>query len=153
MRRLLPLALLASLLVGLAPSAKAACAAPPPDAYTFKEMIRNDATNSDYFDRMMIGRVQAIRDPGAVGGNAVAVLAVHAHPTGWTPRTARVRFYKQKPGSWVEDNVNFRVGDRFVVIAHHLADGSYRHDGGCGDTKRVAESRYESLLFLARKYD
>jgi hypothetical protein len=145
--------LVASLVVGLAPSAKAACAALPADSYTFKEMIRHGSTNSDYFDLMMIGKVRAIRDPGAVGGRAVAILAVRAHPTGWTPLTARVRFYKQKPGSWVEDNVNFRLHDRFVVIAHHLADGSYRHDGGCGDTKRVAESRFESLLFLARTYD
>ena len=153
MRRLLPLVFLASLVVGLAPSAKAACAAPPPDAYTFKEMIRHGETNSDYFDRMMIGKVQAVRDPGALGGHAVAMLAVRAHPTGWTPHTARVRFYKQKPGSWIEDNVNFRLHDRFVVIAHRLADGSYRHDGGCGDTRHVGESRFESLLFLARKYD
>ena len=115
-------------------------------------MIRNDATNSDYFDRMMIGRVQAYetrargRQCRRRAGRSKASDRLDSH-------TARVRFYKQKPGSWVEDNVNFRLHDRFVVIAHQLADGSYRHDGGCGDTKHVAESRFESLLFLARKYD
>ena len=83
----------------------------------------------------------------------MAVLTVRRHPTGWTPHTARVRFYKQKPGSWVEDNVNFRLHDRFVVIAHQLADGSYRHDGGCGDTSASLRVVVRVLLFLARKYD
>ena len=116
-------------------------------------MILHGETNSWYYDRMILGRVRAIKDPGPVGGRAVAVLAVRAHPTGWTPLIARVRFYNQRPGSWIEDNVGFHLGEPYVVIAHHLADGFYQHDGGCGDTKRVHESRFRSLLRLAAKYD
>ncbi len=56
--------------------AQAACPAPPPGWYAFKQMIRHGATNSDYFDRMIIGRVTAVRDPGGTGGRAVAVLHV-----------------------------------------------------------------------------
>ena len=83
----------------------------------------------------------------------MAVIVVRAHPTGWTPLIARVRFYRQRPGSWIEDNVSFHIGKVYAVIARHLADGTYEHDGGCGSTKHLQPGRFRSLLRLAARFD
>jgi hypothetical protein len=113
-------------------------------------MIELGTTGDDFFHRMIIGRVVTIRDPGDTGGDATAVFAVAAHPTGFVPLVARVRFYLPPPGVWIEDNVEFRAGERWVVIARHNKDGSYRHDGGCGQTQRVSLQRFRTLIALDR---
>ena len=122
--------------------------APPPDAYTFKQMIRNDATNSDYFDRMMIGRVQpyGTRAPREAMPSPCWPFE-GIRPVGF-PASGRVQFYTDAAVTSGRDNVNFRLDDRFVVIAHRLDDGSYR-----SGRLPSRERRFESLLFLARKYE
>jgi hypothetical protein len=116
-------------------------------------MIREGSTFDNYFDRMIIGRVVAIRDPGKSGGKARAVVAVLAqHPTGFVPRVARVRFYQPPPGTSVEDNLVFETGQFWVVIARHLhSDGSYQSDGGCGRSQSVSKYKVIRLLHLYRR--
>lgn len=150
MRRFFALALTVSAVVAVPSAARAACAAPGPDALSFRQMIERGTTGDDFFHRMVVGRVVTIRDPGEVGGDATAVFAVAAHPTGFVPLVARVRFYRPPPGVWIEDNVEFRTGERWVVVARHTKDGSYRHDGGCGQTQRVSLLRFQTLLALDR---
>jgi hypothetical protein len=81
------------------------------------------------------------------------VVAVGAHPTGFVPLVARVRFYQPPPNVGLEDNVEFAPGQRWVIIAHHKRDGSYSQDGGCGQTQRVRKEHFRRLMSLARKYD
>jgi hypothetical protein len=115
-------------------------------------MIRAGSTFDDFFHRMIIGRVVDIRDPGKRGGDAKAVLAVAAHPTGFVPLVARVRFYRPPQSTYVEDNLVFTVGQRWVVIARHLrADGSYRSDGGCGRSQPVSTAKFRALIALDRR--
>ena len=153
MRRLLALSLVAITFVAMPSPAQAECAAPPSPPPTFKHMIRAGSTIDDYFHRMIIGRVVAIRDPGRTGGDARAVVAVAAqHPTGFVPRVARVRCHQPRPGTFVEDNLVFKPGQRWVIIARHLhVDGSFQPDGGCGLTRAVSASRFRSLLKLYRR--
>jgi hypothetical protein len=150
-RRLLLLALTASVVIAVPTTARAACAAPGPDTLSFREMIEQGTTGDDFYHRMIIGRVVTIRVPGEKGGKATAVFAVAAHPTGFVPLVARVRFYRPPPGVWVEDNIEFHAGERWVVIARRSKDGSYRHDGGCGQTHRVSLWRFKMLIALDRK--
>jgi hypothetical protein len=149
-RRFLVLALTVSAVTAAPTTARAACAAPGPDTLSFREMIEQGTTGDDFYHRMIIGRVVAIRDPSEKGGEATAIVAVAAHPTGFVPLVARVRFYRPPPGVWVEDNVEFHVGQRWVIIARHVKDGSYRHDGGCGQTQRVSLWRFKMLIALDR---
>jgi hypothetical protein len=119
---------------------------------TFDEMIRAGSTFDPYFHRMIVGRVVAVRDPAPAGGKAKAVMAVAAHPTGFVPVVARVRFYRPPPGTWIEDNLEFKLGQRWVVIARHLhADGSYETDGGCGRSRPVSRDKFRSLIALDRR--
>ena len=153
MRRLLALTLVVGALVVLPNPAQAACPAPPGPPPTFKHMIRAGSTFDDYFHRMIIGRVVFIRDPGKPGGDAKAVVAVAAqHPTGFVPRVARVRFHEPAPGTYEEDKVVFRPGQRWVVIARHLhVDGSYQYDGICGLSRSMSADKFRSVLQLYRR--
>lgn len=144
--------LVASAVTSIPTLARAACAADPDDI-SFKQMIRRGTTNDDYFHRMIIGRVVTIRDPGDEGGDAVAVVAVGAHPTGFVPLVARVHFYKPPPGTGISENIEYAPGERWVIIARHKHDGSYAHDGGCGQTRRLTTDRFRQLTRLAQKYD
>jgi hypothetical protein len=74
-------------------------ARPTPADLSFKQMIKRDTTDEGFYDRMIIGRVVVVRDPGQEGGRATAVVAVGAHPTGFVPLVARVRFYEPPPGT------------------------------------------------------
>jgi len=152
-RRLLVFVLTATALFAAPHPAGAACPAPPFPPPTFKQMIRAESTFDDYFHRMIIGRVVAIRDPGKSGGKARAVVAVAAqHPTGFVPRVARVRFYQPSPCTGVEDNLVFQIGQRWVVIARHLhSDGSYRPDGACARSQPVSKHMFRALLQLYRR--
>ena len=152
MRRLLVLALVACVASAAPIPARAACAADPTDL-SFKQMIKRDTTGDGFYDRMLIGRVVVVRDPGQEGGRATAVVAVGAHPTGFVPLVARVRFYEPPPGTGIEDNIEYASGERWVIIAHHKSDGSYAHDGGCGQTRRVTKDSFRKFMRLARKYD
>jgi hypothetical protein len=117
-------------------------------------MIEAGSTFDDRHPRMIIGKVVEVRDPGEEGGKAKAVLAVGAHPTGFVPLVARVRFYLPPPGTFVEDNLEFKDGQRWVVIARHLkVDGSFRHDGGCGRSRTVGKDKFHSLLAFSRRVD
>ena len=69
-----------------------------------------------------------------------------AHPTGYVPERARVRFRAYPPGVWAEDSVEFAVGERWVIIATRKDGGRYQHDGGCGQTQRVPRHRYAELI-------
>jgi hypothetical protein len=131
-------------------TALAACASDPTDI-SYKRMIRTGTTGDDYFHRMIIGRVAAVRDPGDEGGKAIAVVAVGAHPTGFVPLVARVRFDKLPSGVWVEDHIEFGVGERWVILVRGKKDGSYVHDGGCGQTQALSPYRFRQLLRLAKR--
>jgi hypothetical protein len=99
---------------------------------------------------MIIGRAMTIRDPGRRGGDVTAVVKVWAHPTGFVPDVARVRFWRPPPNTGVSENFEFTAGTRYVIIARHRHDGAYSFDGACGQTKAVGLQRYRDLLRLAR---
>jgi hypothetical protein len=151
-RRSLVLALMASLIAAIPTPARAACAFDPSDL-SFRQMIKRGITGETFYHRMIIGRVVLVRDPGDEGGRATAVVAVGAHPTGFVPLVARARFYKPPPNVGLEDNVEFAPGERWVIMAHHRRDGSYSHDGGCGQTQRVGRELFRRLMSLARAHD
>ena len=133
--------------------ARALCAPPDPDQLTFRQMIEQGTTGDETFDRMIIGRVLRIRDRGAVGGKATALVRVAAHPTGDVPDIARIRFRRYPPGVWVEHSLEFRAGERWVIIAYRADGGRFHHDGDCGQTERVGVPRYRDLLAYARAHD
>ena len=135
------------------PPARALCAAPDPDQLTFREMIEQGTTGDDTFDRMIIGRVLRIRDRGAVGGKATAFVRVAADPTGDVPDVAKVRFRRYPPRVWAEHSLEFRVGERWVIIAYRADGGRFHHDGDCGQTERVSVQRYRDLVAYARAHD
>src|SRR5262245_47651018 len=129
-RRTLWVAVLVGSFVFPAAPAHALCAAPDPDQLTFHQMIGQGTTGDDTYDRMIIGRVLRIRDRGAVGGKATAFIHVAAHPTGFVPDIAQVRFRALPPGVWAEDHLEFHAGERWVIIAYRADGGRYRPDGG-----------------------
>jgi hypothetical protein len=149
-RRFGAVLLIAAALVSDGGPAHAACAYDP-DSISFRRMILRGTTGDDYFHRMIIGRVAAIRDPGAQGGDATAVVAVAAHPTGFVPLIARVRFWLPPPGTGLSENLEFAVGHRYVIIARHGHDGTYTFDGACGQTRSVSLKRFRALLALDRR--
>jgi hypothetical protein len=114
-------------------------------------MIRTGSTGNAYFHRMIIGRVVDIRDTGDLGLEAIAVLAVGAHPTGFVPLVARVR--AEESSSILDPEPEFQIGERWVIIARHRGDGSYQHDGYCGQTSRIGAYRFRQLLALATQHD
>ncbi len=146
MRRLLTFALVVAALAAAPTPAEAACAAPPSPPPTFHDMVKSGTTFNDFFHRMIVGRVVTIRDPGKSGGDAIAVVALAASPTGFVPRVARVRFYLPAHGEFVEDNIVFAAGQRWVVIARHLKDGAYRSDGSCGLSRTVSQTKLHNLI-------
>ena len=152
LRRRLGVALVVGMIMLPAAPARALCVAPDPDQLTFHQMIDQGTTGDDTYDRMIIGRVLRVRDRGAVGGRATAFVRVAAHPTGYVPDVARIRFRALPPGVWVEDHFEFHEGERWVIIAHRADGGRYRHDGGCGRTERVGVDRYRALLADARSH-
>lgn len=149
MRRLLGVVLCVSF--AIQPSAAHASCGYDPADISFKQMIRAGTTGDDYYHRMIIGRVADIRDPGAEGGEAIAAVAVGAHPTGSVPLVARVRI--EEPSSILDSEPDFDIGERWVIIARQTTDGSYRHDGFCGRTSWVSRWRFRTLMALAEKYD
>jgi hypothetical protein len=114
-------------------------------------MIRIGSTGDNYFHRMIIGRVVDVRDTGEAGGERIAVVAVGAHPTGFVPLVARVRM--EESTSVLDPEPEFRIGERWVIIARHRRDGSYQHDGYCGQTSRIGAYRFRQLLALTKQHD
>lgn len=151
MRIALVLALAFTSLTVSGSPAEASCAADPSDI-SFRAMIRTGHTGDQTYDRMIIGRVVAIRDPRKPGGHARAVVAVAAHPTGWVPFLARVRFWIDRPNVGTPDNFEFHLWDRYVILATHTHDGSFAFDGACGQSSSVSPHRFQSLLRYARAY-
>lgn len=153
-RRVLTVGLLLSATLTIPASpARALCAPPDPDQLSFRQMIDQGTTGDEAFDRMIIGRVVRVRDRGEIGGTATAFVAVKAHPTGHVPDVARVRFHENPPGVWGEHTLEFRPGQRWVIIAARLDGGRYGHDGDCGQTQRVGVDRYRELVAYARAHD
>jgi hypothetical protein len=150
LRWVVPVVLASSLPLATPTIAHASCGADPSETvYSYKQMIARGSTGDDFYHRMILGRVVAIRDPGDEGGYARAVVAVGAHPTGFVPLVARVRFWLPPPGLEITDNIEFAVGERWVIIARHKKDGSYAQDGACGQTSRLSLFRFHQLLALA----
>ena len=128
--------------------AHAACAADP-DALTFRQMIQQGQTGSDY-DVMILGKAIRIRDVGgARGGRTIAKLAVAETPVGSAPLITRVYFYRPPPGSVISENFEFHRGQWYVVIAAHRSRGGFDFDGACGQTSSVSRTRFHRLVRLA----
>jgi len=148
-RILLPLVpLLLSALFAPTP-ASAACAADP-DALTFRQMILQGRTGVRHYPILMLGKVVATKDLGGdPGGRTIAKTAIAAHPVGWAPLVARIRFWRDPPGVGTEDNLEFHAGRLYGVVARHRDDGSFKGDGACGRTRRLGKNRFERLVALA----
>ena len=153
-RRIGAIAVLLAGMVGLpASSAHALSCAPPDPAWLpFRQMIDQETTGRDDFDRMIIGKIIRIRDRGDAGGTATAFVRVAAHPTGYVPDAARVRIYVEPPGvssgGW-----DFHEGQRWVFIAYRADGGAYHYDGDCGQTQPFGVSGYRHLVAYARAHD
>ena len=152
-RRITASSLVAASLLLPGTPARAVCVAPDPGQLTFQETMQQGTTGDDTFDRMIIGRVLRIRDRGAVGGKATAFVRVAADPAGEVPDIARIRFRRYPPGLWVEHSLEFRAGERWVIIAYRADGGRFHHDGDCGQTERVSVQRYRDLVAHARAHD
>jgi hypothetical protein len=144
--------LVVAIAVGTLPTqvqvAQAACAADP-DALTFRQMIQQGQTGSDY-DVMILGKAIRIRDVGGGrGGRTIAKLAVAETPAGSAPLISRIYFYRPPPGSVISENFEFHRGKWYVVIAAHRARGGFAFDGACGQTQSVSRERFHRLVRLA----
>jgi hypothetical protein len=131
----------------------AACPPPSPDALTFRQMIRRHTTGDPDFPIMILGKVVVVKDlGGGPRGKAIARLAVAAHPTGFAPLVARIRFYRPKlsdPGAFIYER--FRVGHHAVVIASRRGNGSFDIVKACGPSSEVGRHRLRRLVRLARR--
>ena len=136
--------------LALAAPAHAACAADG-SQLTYHQMIVRGTTGDAYYHRMILGRVITIRDPGKQGGKATAVLAVRAHPTGFVPDIARIRFKAAPPGSPSPEDYfpGFAIGSRYVVIGRHVHDGAYEFSPWCAQSGLLHPWRFHKLLRLA----
>jgi hypothetical protein len=158
LRRGLLVVAVATLLSPLIPTgtAQALSCAPPPDL-TFREMIRKHTTGSNYYDRMILGRVVAIKDvdPGQ-GGWKVAKVAVAASPVGWAPFVARLPFWKpeksDEPTPGEDYAINYRTGRYYVIIAHRNKDGTFDDDSECGNSEPVSKQQLWALVRYDRQH-
>ncbi len=154
LRKTLFLSLMLTLVVtGLSGgSAQALSCAADPDQLTFREMIVMGTTGDPDHPMLLLGRVIEIRDHRRPGGNVVAVLRVWAAPVGHGTAYARVRFWVDRPNGPASPGVGvYLKGERYAVVARHLADGSYADDGLCGVTQRLWLAKFKNLLQVARE--
>lgn len=117
---------------------------------TFRKMIAHDTTWDPDYPTMILGRVVAIRNPkGGREGWAFAMLKSHARPIGTAPRLARVRFWRNPPVGGIVGAFQFRIGGRYVVLAHRRPDGAFRMDFLCGRSRPMDRVRFRSLVRFA----
>lgn len=143
----------ALLIIGFSVTAVAsACPAPPSDALTFKQMIKQRTTGYADYPVMLLGEVVVVKDlGGGPYGKAIAKLAVAAHPIRFAPLVSRVRFYRPKPSDPAAVFYGrFDPGHFYVVFASRLNDGSFKIAEVCGPTTEVGKHRFWSLVRLAR---
>jgi len=150
MRRLMVCLLIGSMLWVIPLPAEASCTADP-NALTFAQMIHKKRTGVHHYPVMFLGKVVTVKDVGGRrGGDTIARLAVAAHPVGFAPLVSRVHFYTPPPRIGVEDNLEFKRHQRYVVIAHRRKDGTFDFDGGCGQTRAVSRHAFQKLRQMAR---
>jgi hypothetical protein len=46
----------------------------------------------------------------------------------------------------------FKRDGRYAVVARRLADGTFRIDGACGQTRRLIRDRFRALVRYARTH-
>jgi len=145
--------LVASLLVAGATPAAASCAADP-DALRLREMIDQDTTGDDGFPVLLLGIVASWHDLGGQpgGGPAIARVAVAEHPVGRAPLVSDVRFRRDAPGVTGSGSFEFKRDGRYAVVARRLADGTFRFDGACGQTRRLNRDRFRALVRYSRTH-
>ena len=140
-------AAIAPLIVSASP-ASAACAGDP-NALSIRQMIITGTTGSDRFDVLFLGRVVRLHDlDGEAGGPTLARFRVKAHPVGFAPQGARVRFWKPPPNVSVSENLEFKLGHRYAVVAHRRSNGVFWSDGACGQTTQLSQHRMRRLIRL-----
>ena len=153
MRSLRSLVVLVSMVVGMLMipgTAGASCAIDLDDPpYTLKKMIRRGETGDEYFHRLLLGHVRRIRDPGDPGGDVIVRLRVREVPFGPAREWARIRDWTPEPGVGVSDNIDFERG-RYAVVARQRADGTFVHDGPCGQTEHLKRYQLRTLIHLSR---
>ena len=140
------------LLLGPGMAAGLSCA-PDEDALTFHEMIDQGTTGEDRYPIMFLGVGRSLNDRGGDpgGGRTIARLEVVEHPVGYAPAEARVRFWRDLPGS-ESFRFEFKPRGRYVVIAQRLGDASFRFDGDCGETRSVDRETFRELVRYARSH-
>jgi hypothetical protein len=136
-------------LLGTGIPAQADCAADP-DAYTLERMIRRGDTGDDDYERLFLGRVRRIRDPEAPGGNVIVRLRVREVPFGPDRSWVRIRDWMSPPGMQVIPEMDLVRGRFYAVVAHERTDGTFFHDGPCGQTQRLHPSQLRRLIHLSR---
>ena len=115
-------------------------------------MIEQGTTGDDTFDRI---------SSAVCSGSATEVLWVGRQrrssgrraPDGRRARRRAGRLRRYPPGIWVEHSLEFKAGQRWVIIAYRADGGRFRHDGDCGKTERVSVQRYRDLVAYARAHD
>lgn len=138
----------------LAPSEAAGLScAPDEDDISFEQMIDQKTTAEARYPIMILGVVRSVKDLGgdADDGPSIARLEVVEHPVGYAPAESRVGFWRESHPSTLY-RFQFRLGGRYVVIAHRNDDGSFRSDGTCGQTKRMTHERFRELVRYARSH-
>jgi hypothetical protein len=139
----------APLMVSASP-ASAACAGDP-NALPIRQMITMGTTGSDRFEMLFLGRVVRLHDLGGdAGGPTLARFLVKEHPVGFAPRGARVRFWKPPPNVSASENLEFKLGHRYAVVAHRRSNGVFGSDGACGQTTQLSQDRMRRLIRLSR---
>ena len=127
--------------------------APDEDDISFEQMIDQQTTAEARYPIMILGAVRSVKDMGGDpdGGRTVARLEVVEHPVGYAPPEARVRFWRDLPGS---ESFRFEIhsGIRYVVIARKLDDGSFAFDGDCGQTRPFPHEPFRELVRYARSH-
>lgn len=117
---------------------------------TFREMIAHDTTWDPDYPTMILGRVVAIRNvKDGREGWAFAMVRSHARPIGIAPRLAEVRFWRNPPVGGIVGAFQFRIGARYVVLAHRRPDGAFRMDFLCGRSRSMDRVHFRRLVRFA----
>jgi len=63
-----------------------------------------------------------------------------------------VRFWRNYPGVGSSVEFEFKRDGHYAVIARRLEDGTFRSDGGCGQSRRLKRERFRELVRYVRSH-
>jgi hypothetical protein len=133
-------------------TASADCALDPDDPpLRLKQMIRSGTTGDEFFQQLLLGRVDRISDPGSEGGAVIVRLRIREVAIGDRRSIARIEDHAEPEGVVSSADFIFERGERYAVVAHRTRDGDFSYDGYCGQTARLSEFRFDQLVRMSRR--